>query len=214
MGGHETMGTGMTRATNTTGKTMMLAAMLATITAPVAACAQTPPPPAAPAATPAARAATSDGDYRLGAGDKLHIIVFGEESLTGDFSVSNSGSIAFPLIGTVEAGGRSLSDVQEMIRSRLAAGYLKDPRVSVEVLEYRTFYILGEVNKPGQYPYRTNMTVEQAVATAGGYTYRANRKKFVMSHDNDGTETKLQFKDSGGLRIQPGDTIQILERFF
>jgi protein involved in polysaccharide export with SLBB domain len=210
------MGTGMTRVTNTTGKTMMLVAMLATVTAPIAACAQTTPTPAAalPAAGPVARSAVTEGDYRLGAGDKLHIIVFGEEALTGDFSVSNGGSIAFPLIGTLDAGGRSLADVQEMIRSRLAAGYLKDPRVSVEVLEYRTFYILGEVNKPGQYPYRTNMTVEQAVATAGGYTYRANRKKFVMSHDSENGETKLQFKDAGGLRIQPGDTLRILERFF
>lgn len=206
----------MTRVTNTTGKTMMLVAMLATVTAPIAACAQTTPAPAAalPTAGPVARSAVTEGDYRLGAGDKLHIIVFGEEALTGDFSVSNGGSIAFPLIGTLDAGGRSLADVQEMIRSRLAAGYLKDPRVSVEVLEYRTFYILGEVNKPGQYPYRTNMTVEQAVATAGGYTYRANRKKFVMSHDSESGETKLQFKDAGGLRIQPGDTLRILERFF
>ncbi|MEH3045539.1 polysaccharide biosynthesis/export family protein [Sphingomonas adhaesiva] len=211
----------MTRVTKTTGGAM-LAAMLAGVTAPIAATAQTAPTGTAPVATAPAAAASiqapvardTEAGYRLGAGDKLHIIVFGEESLTGDFSVSNGGSIAFPLIGTVEASGHSLADVQEMIRSRLAAGYLKDPRVSVEVMEYRTFYILGEVNKPGQYPYRTNMTVEQAVATAGGYTYRANRKKFVMSHDNDGSETKLQFKDAGGLRIQPGDTIQILERFF
>lgn len=207
----------MTRVTKTTGGAM-LAAMLIGMTGPIAAVAQTTPAPAstATAQTPAPVVRGVDGEagYRLGAGDKLHIIVFGEEALTGDFSVSNGGSIAFPLIGTVEASGRSLGDVQEMIRSRLAAGYLKDPRVSVEVLEYRTFYILGEVNKPGQYPYRTNMTVEQAVATAGGYTYRANRKKFVVAHDNDGTETKLPFKEAGALRIQPGDTIRILERFF
>lgn len=152
--------------------------------------------------------------YTLGAGEKLRVIVFGEENLTGEYAVSSTGIIAFPLIGDVIAGGRSLAEVQDTIRARLAAGYLNDPRVSVEVLEYRTFYILGEVNKPGEYPFRTNLTVEQAVATAGGYSYRANRKRFSISHSGSEQEQRMRFRDARGLKVAPGDTINILERFF
>ncbi|MEH3038224.1 MAG: polysaccharide export protein [Sphingomonas adhaesiva] len=188
----------------------------------ITACAQATPPvqtgaapatgggPAAAPTTPARAGAT---DYTLGAGDKLRITVFNEPGLTGEYTVSSTGMVSFPLIGDVAAARQTLVDVQEAIRSRLAAGYLKDPRVAVEVLEYRTFYILGEVNKPGEYPFRNNLTLEQAVATAGGYSYRANRKKFAIAH-GDGDEVKLQFKESGQLRVQPGDTIRILERFF
>lgn len=190
---------------------MMLAAMPA-----VPAVAQTPAPAAPPTAAPppaATASAATAPDYTLGAGDKLRITVFNEPGLTGEYTVSSTGRVSFPLIGDVVATRQTLADVQEAIRTRLAAGYLKDPRVAVEVLEYRTFYILGEVNKPGEYPFRNNLTLEQAVATAGGYSYRANRKKFAIAH-GDGDEVKLRFKESGQLRVQPGDTIRILERFF
>lgn len=163
----------------------------------------------------AAPAAARSADYVLGAGDKLRITVFGEADLTGEYNVTGSGSIAFPLIGDVAARGRTLIEIQDTIRTRLAAGYIKDPRVAVEVLEYRTFYILGEVNKPGEYPYRADLTLEQAVATAGGYTYRANRKRFAITHPGGaGQESRELFKNSRGLQVQPGDTIRILERFF
>ncbi|WP_162527230.1 polysaccharide biosynthesis/export family protein [Sphingomonas solaris] len=157
----------------------------------------------------------TNGDYILGAGDKLRITVFGEADLTGEYNIGGGGSIAFPLIGDIAARGRTPTEIQDTIRTRLGAGYIKDPRVAVEVLEYRTFYILGEVNKPGEYPYRTNLTLEQAVATAGGYTYRANRKRFAITHPNGaGQELRPTFKSSLGLQVQPGDTIRILERFF
>jgi len=169
-------------------------------------------PPLAAQAAPATGA--PDTKYALGSGDKLRITVFGEEKLTGEYAVSSTGMVSFPLIGDVPVTGRSLTDVQDIIRERLAAGYLNDPRVAIEVLEYRTFYILGEVNKPGEYPYRTNLTLEQAVATAGGYTYRANRKRFVIAHGNGAPETSLRRNEVSQIKIEPGDTVRILERFF
>lgn len=173
--------------------------------------------PLTAAAQPAPAAVASDPSrpaYKLDSGDKLRITVFNEENLTGEYAVSTTGLISFPLIGDIPAAGKDVADVQEMIRSRLAAGYINDPRVAVEVLEYRTFYILGEVNKPGEYPYRTNLTVEQAVAAAGGYTYRANRKRYDITHRDTDETVRLKFKESDKLKVAPGDTIHILERFF
>ena len=160
-----------------------------------------------------APAATQNSDYRLGPDDKVHITVYGEDRLTGDYNVTSNGMVSFPLIGNINAAGRSLGQVQEDIRQRLAAGYLKDPRVAIEVGNFRSFYVLGEVNKPGEYPYRTNLTLDQAVATAGGYSYRANRKKIILHHSGNSEEAvslgKLQT-----ISLQPGDTIRIPERFF
>lgn len=192
---------------------LMLAATLTN-----AGCAAATESQAMPAPAPAAATETRDGTgtaYSLGPGDKLRITVFGEDNLSGEYAVSSTGMISFPLVGNIEAAGKSLTDVQEMLRSRLASGYINDPRVAVEVLEYRTFYILGEVNKPGEYPYRANMTVEQAVATAGGFTYRANRKRFEIARSGtDNESARVKFDEARGLKVAPGDTIQILERFF
>lgn len=191
------------------------AAMLALAMVPLTGCAaqESAAPPPAVATAPDAGQPTGT-DYKLGSGDKLRITVFGEAGLTGEYAVTSNGSISFPLIGSVQAANQTLTQVEDTIRTRLEGGYIKDPRVAVEVLEYRTFYILGEVNKPGEYPYRSSLTVEQAVATAGGYTYRANRKEFAITHPGDSRDAKALFKDSGQLRIQPGDTIRIKERFF
>jgi protein involved in polysaccharide export with SLBB domain len=120
-----------------------------------------PPPPAA--------AESAGFEYHLGAGDKVRIIVFGEDSLTGEFFVSGGGRIAFPLIGEIEVAGKTLPEVQAAIAAKLADGYLKQPRVSAEVLNYRPFYILGEVMKPGEYPYGD-----------AGYYYRSYRKYYVQ----------------------------------
>jgi len=155
----------------------------------------------------------ASASYVLGAGDRLQIIVFGEPQLSGEHTVSASGIVSFPLIGDIPAASQTPAQVQEAIRSRLAGGYLKDPRVAVEVLAYRPFYILGEVNRPGEYPYRANLKLEQAIATAGGYSYRANRSRFVIVRE-DGSERKMRFKEAAQMEIQPGDTIRILERFF
>ncbi len=105
--------------------------------------------------------------YQLGPGDKLHITVYNEPTLTGDYSVSSAGAVSFPLIGDVPAQGVPIEELQSRLKQKLAAGYVNDPRVSVEVLNYRPYYILGEVMKPGEYPYSVGLDLVQAVATAG-----------------------------------------------
>lgn len=152
-------------------------------------------------------------DYRLGADDKVRIIVFGEDSLTGEFTVSGgSGSISFPLIGDVQAGGLSIPELQKEIEDKLRDGFLKDPKVSIEVLNYRPFYILGEVTKPGEYPYINGLTVLNAVATANGFTYRADTRKVFIKRANEAVEQVYRLTSS--TPVEPGDTIRIGERFF
>jgi protein involved in polysaccharide export with SLBB domain len=160
-----------------------------------------------------AQVAVADFDYRLGAGDKVRIIVFGEDSLTGEFFVpGDPGTIAFPLIGDVKAGGLTVSELQTEIEAKLRDGFLKEPRVSIEVLNYRPFYILGEVTKPGQYPYTNGLTVLNAVATANGFTYRADTHRVYIKRANGPREEAIGLTSS--TPVEPGDTIRIGERFF
>ncbi len=168
----------------------------------------------ASAQTTAAPPATTfePSDYVLGSGDKLRLIVFGEDSLGGEFVVAGTGKVSLPLIGDVQAAGKTVRDFQDTVRAALANGYLRDPRVSAEVTNYRPFYILGEVNKPGDYPYLNGLTVVNAIATAGGFTYRANTKKVFIRHGTDAKEAEYVL--DSGLMIQPGDTVRIVERFF
>lgn len=168
------------------------------------------PQAAAIAAPPAA--ASENVFYRLGTGDKLRVIVYGEDSLGGEFVVGSTGRIALPLIGELEAAGLSLTQLQARIVGALANGYLKEPRVSVEVLNYRPYYILGEVNKPGEYPYSNGLTVLNAVATAQGFTYRANTRKVLIKRADGSTEEKESL--SPNMRVLPGDTIRVIERWF
>ena len=151
-------------------------------------------------------------DYMLGVGDKIRIIVFGEDALTGSFSVPVSGRISFPLIGDVQAGGLSVGEVQNEITTKLKDGYLKDPRVSIEVMNYRPFYILGEVAKPGEYPFTNGLTVLKAVATANGFTYRADKRRVYIKRSSDAKE--VEYPLNSPIVLQPGDTIRIAERFF
>ena len=151
-------------------------------------------------------------EYHLGAGDKVRVIVYGEESLSGEFFVSGGGTISFPLIGEVPAAGQNVTSLQEAIAARLRDGYLKEPRVSVEVLTYRPFYILGEVNRPGEYPYTNNLTVMNAVATAQGFTYRADTKRVFVKRAVDASEQAYPLTST--TPVAPGDTIRIGERFF
>ena len=112
--------------------------------------------------------------YSLGPGDRVRVIVFGEDQLTGEFEVSGGGSLSLPLIGEVAAQGLTTAELGTKIANILREQYIRDPRVSVEVVSYRPYYILGEVNKPGQYPFTDGLTVIEAVATANGFTYRAD----------------------------------------
>lgn len=173
------------------------------------ACAGTPPAPLSAADVQAGLAG-----YRVGAGDKLRITVFNEPTLTGEYNVTSSGAVAFPLIGVVQAGDHTIEDVTREITGRLSGAYVNDPRVSVEVLNYRPFYILGEVNKPGEYPYASGMTVDQAIAKAGGFTYRANEKTAFLRRQTSSGEHSVSLRGGRPVAVLPGDTIRVGERYF
>jgi polysaccharide export outer membrane protein len=151
-------------------------------------------------------------EYRLGPADKVRVNVFGEEALTGEFLVGGSGKVSLPLIGEVQAAGLTIGQFQEEIAGALRQGYINEPRVSAEVLNYRPFYILGEVNKPGEYPYTNNLTVLNAVATAEGFSYRADtRRVYIKRADVAGEQA---YPLTTATQVAPGDTIRIGERFF
>lgn len=165
-------------------------------------------------------AASSDGSlatrakepYRLGTGDQIRLIVFGEEELSGEFQVNGSGVVSLPLIGEVEAAGLTLPEFQRAIEAGFAQGYLVEPRVSAEVINFRPFYIMGEVNQSGTYPYSDGLTVVNAVATAGGFTYRADQRRvYIRREDQTGWQ---EYRLDSETVVQPGDTIRIGERFF
>jgi polysaccharide export outer membrane protein len=178
-----------------------------------AAAAQTAPVTPAAVDRALSAAAAREDDYVLGAGDKLRITVFGEDSLSGEYLVpGGSGTIAFPLVGDVQAAGLTADQVQVSLEAKLRDGYLKDPHVSIEVLNYRPFYILGEVMKPGEYPYTSRLTVLNAVATANGFTYRADTHRVFIKRANAPKEVEIPLTTT--TPVQPGDTIRIGERFF
>jgi polysaccharide biosynthesis/export protein len=157
---------------------------------------------------------TSDPNvpYRLASGDRLRIIVYGQEGLSNSYSVDSSGHIQMPLIGLVPAQGETTASLGEEIEGRLRDGFLRDPHVSVEVEAYRPFFILGEVTTPGQYPYVNGMTAETAVAIAGGFTPRADKDAVEVTRDVSGKELTGQAPIR--YAVQPGDTIVVRERFF
>lgn len=171
-------------------------------------------------AFPISAQATSSADiqaigpvrYQLGSGDQVRVTVYGEEDLSGEFELDGTGTISLPLIGTVAVGGIDLGGAERLIEEKLADGYLINPRVSIEVLNYRPFYILGEVKKPGSYPFVNGMTILNAVALASGFTYRANEKKITITRKIDGEESKMQV--DGTALVAPGDIIRVPERFF
>lgn len=168
--------------------------------------------PALTAPAPASPAAQAETSYKLGSGDKLRVTVFGEEDLSGQYDVDGNGIVRLPLIGQVQAGGLTLLQFEEEVRIKLADGYLVTPRVSVEVTNYRPFYILGEVGRPGEYPYVSGMTILNAVALAGGYTNRANVRSVFVRRNGDTKEEALPADET--TRISPGDIIRVAERFF
>jgi protein involved in polysaccharide export with SLBB domain len=172
-----------------------------------------PPSTAATSATSAASAPT-DTEYTLAPGDKVRIIVFGEETLTGEYVITSGGNLSFPLVGNMKVTDKTVEQVQLALVAALADGYVNNPRVNIQVISFRPFYILGEVNRPGEYPVSTGLTLQQAVASAGGYTYRANLKRAYLKRANDTSEQLLNIKKSGPIVIRAGDTIRIGERHF
>ena len=159
--------------------------------------------------------ASAQGDqkgYRLGTGDKVKVTVFGHENLSGESDIDGTGNLALPLIQTVKASGLTVQELERSIVAKLSPDYLKNPRVSVEVLNNRPFFILGEVQKPGSYPYVSDMTVVTAVALAGGFTYRADSDEVYITRTTDKGKTK-QSADQN-TPVLPGDVIEVPERFF
>jgi polysaccharide export outer membrane protein len=170
----------------------------------------------APAIAPAAAAATPvvlhDPAYRLDAGDRLRVVVFGQEGLTNSYSVDVAGVITMPLIGSVPARGCTPAELAAAITSRLQNGFIREPYVAVEIEAYRPFFILGEVAAPGQYPFVPNMTAESAIAIAGGFTPRAKRSVVTITRVNQMGQTRIVASPNAPL--SPGDTVTIGERWF
>jgi polysaccharide biosynthesis/export protein len=153
-----------------------------------------------------------DPAYRLDAGDRLRVVVFGQEGLTNSYSVDAAGVVTLPLIGSVPARGCTPAELAAAITSRLQSGFIREPYVAVEIEAYRPFFILGEVAAPGQYPYVPNMTAEAAVAIAGGFTPRARRNVVTITRTSQMAPTRIVASPNAPL--SPGDTVTIGERWF
>jgi polysaccharide export outer membrane protein len=155
--------------------------------------------------------ADTDGPYLLDTGDRLRIFVYGQPNLSRLYTVDHDGKIAVPLIGEVNARAKTTREVQSIIRARLGAEFVKDPQVTVDVQQNRPFFILGEVRNAGQYPYVSGMTVETAIAIAGGYTERASERKFRITRRINGFVEQIEAP--GDYVVRPGDTVYVFERF-
>ncbi len=151
-------------------------------------------------------------EYRLGPGDKVRIAVFGEADLSGEFVVSPAGNISYPLVGDVAALGQTVPEFTARLTEVLRNGYVRQPLLTVEVVNYRPYYILGEVGAPGNFPYTNGLTVMNAVATAGGFTYRADTRRVFIKHADSENEEMVPLTST--TLVQPGDTIRIPERRF
>jgi polysaccharide biosynthesis/export protein len=152
------------------------------------------------------------GDYTLDSGDRLRIVVFGQDGLTNAYLVDAAGAIDMPLIGSVLARGATTDELARRISAKLRDGFIREPHVAVEVEAYRPFFILGEVTQPGQYPYVANMTAETAVAIAGGFTPRAFRRNLIVNRGTNGHAVRMTVPLTFPLR--PGDTVNVQERWF
>ncbi len=150
--------------------------------------------------------------YLLDSGDKLRVTVFGQTDLSGDFSVDGGGNIAVPLIPPVQARGLTTAELQSAIAASLGKTLLRNPNVSVQVMEFRPFFILGEVQKAGQYPYVSGMTVQSAVAIAGGFSYRADQDTVHITRKRGDRLVEMDVETSA--LVRPGDTILVQERYF
>ena len=160
----------------------------------------------------AATAADIARTYHLGPGDKVRVIVFQEPDLSGEFEVDSTGRVSLPLVDPINAQDLTIRQFQDAVTAKLKSGFLVNPRVSVEIINYRPFYITGEVNKPGEYPYVAGMNILKAVAMAGGYTYRANTSRVVLSRHDTGKEENID--PNTNTMVLPGDMIRVKERFF
>ena len=167
---------------------------------------------AAPAVYATPMPVAYDSAYRLDAGDRLRVVVYGQEGLTNTYAIDAGGSITMPLIGAVRARGLTPAGLAAEVTGKLRNGYIREPSVAVEIEAYRPFFILGEVAAPGQYPYVPNMSVESAVAIAGGFSPRAKRDRVTLTHTDAGGSVRVIVPL--GTPLSPGDTVLVSERWF
>jgi polysaccharide export outer membrane protein len=151
--------------------------------------------------------------YRLTPGDRVKVTVFNEADLTGEFPVNEGGNVAFPLAGDVAAAGKSVPEFKADLIKTLRGRYVKNPRVSVDVVNYRPFNVIGEVRNSGQFSYRPGLSMQDAVAMAGGYTYRANTRTLYVRRADAGGESSVNI-DEARVPVLPGDNIRVPERYF
>lgn len=150
--------------------------------------------------------------HLLSPGETIRITTYGEETMTGDFAIGTDGVLAFPLIGGVKAAGMTPDKLGDAIQTRLADGFLLNPRVSVEVKSFKPVYVMGEVNRPGEYSYVPGMTLMAAIAKAEGFTYRAQQKRVFLRRAGEAEEREITLNSES--QIAPGDTLRIAERYF
>jgi protein involved in polysaccharide export with SLBB domain len=174
-------------------------------------------PSSTPVGTSASASSAKSGprsgvQLRVSAGDKIKVIVFGEDKLSGDYQIDSAGAVSLPLAGTVEVAGLTKPELEQALTAKLKSEYLRNPRVTVDVISFRPFYVLGEVKSPGEYPYRNGLNVLSAIAIAGGATYRANNS--VVFIQRAGTSEFAEFPQSPSIPVLPGDVLRLQERYF
>lgn len=150
--------------------------------------------------------------YRLGVGDKVRLNVFGEAELSGTFEISSAGQISLPLVGDIPAAGLDANGLRDTAAQRLSNGYLKNPKITVEVVGYRPIYVHGEVKSSGEFPFKNGLRLRDAIALAGGYTYRANQGYLVLARNGAKRETRINLPTE--ILVMPGDNIRVPERYF
>jgi protein involved in polysaccharide export with SLBB domain len=157
-------------------------------------------------------APSQPGEIRLEAGDKLRVTVFGEDKLSGEYQVNSAGYLALPLAGSVKVSGMTGPELERALEQKFKGSYLRNPRVTVEVMTFRPFYVLGEVQKPGEYPFRTGLNVLSAIAIAGGATYRASTSKVLIQRS--GSKELHEYPQTPNVPVMPGDLVRVPERYF
>jgi polysaccharide export outer membrane protein len=170
------------------------------------------PPPVIPAMPVREMMASEDSPYTLDAGDKVRVVVFGQDNLSNSYTVDAAGHVTLPLIGAVRARGSSTQQLADAIASQLKQSYIREPSVAVEVEAYRPFFVLGEVTYPGQYPFVPDMTVEKAISIAGGFTPRAYKDPVTVTRKTNGVSARRALPVQS--RVRPGDVITVSERWF
>ncbi len=157
-------------------------------------------------------ARASPVELRLAAGDKLRVTVFGEDKLSGEYQVDSAGSLSLPLAGTIQGAGLTKAELEQALTAKLKSEYLRNPKVTVDVVSFRPFYVLGEVQKPGEYQFRSGLNVLSALAIAGGATYRASTSKVLIQRS--GSTEMTEYQQSPTVLVMPGDVVRVPERFF